>query len=288
MEQDEQKDPMTGSATPAASCACGTCGGVSAPSWTSYVYALGKIDPRFPSPSVEKEFAQVAGRSDTTGLTDRQTLHSVLSNRENRYLARQLCWLLTIQGMETYVLVPRDTVDFDALMASIRPASKPTDVDVVIGVRGGTAPPEMCNGMTLPLVRFDQLYSFDVDSLVKSIPRPKDGGSKETGAAAEEVFLKVMNMTENTGATDGHRALNYLAVRYPAIYSKTAEQFAHNCTLSSVEVHLSPLAGARRIMNVIFSYTNRSTDVTEKFVVRLDITEEFPFLVTKLSPYYDR
>jgi hypothetical protein len=32
----------------------------------------------------------------------------------------------------------------------------------------------------------------------------------------------------------------------------------------------------------------RSTDVTEKFLVRVDVTEEFPFLVTKLSPYYDR
>ena len=27
---------------------------------------------------------------------------------------------------------------------------------------------------------------------------------------------------------------------------------------------------------------------TEKFFVRCDVTEEFPFLVTKFSPYYDR
>ena len=31
-------------------------------------------------------------------------------------------------------------------------------------------------------------------------------------------------------------------------------------------------------------YTNRETDVTEKFFVRVDVTEEFPFLHTKLSP----
>ena len=30
------------------------------------------------------------------------------------------------------------------------------------------------------------------------------------------------------------------------------------------------------------------TDVIEKFFVRVDVTEEFPFLVTKMSPYYDR
>jgi hypothetical protein len=38
---------------------------------------------------------------------------------------------------------------------------------------------------------------------------------------------------------------------------------------------------------VIISYTNRQTDVTEKYLVRVDVTEEFPFLVTKLSPYYE-
>jgi Subtilase family/PatG C-terminal len=41
-------------------------------------------------------------------------------------------------------------------------------------------------------------------------------------------------------------------------------------------------------MDCIFSYTNRNTDYTEKYFVRGDVTEEFPFLVTKLSPYYDR
>jgi len=29
-------------------------------------------------------------------------------------------------------------------------------------------------------------------------------------------------------------------------------------------------------------------DVTEKYFVRVDVTEEFPFLVTRMSPYYDR
>jgi PatG C-terminal len=53
-------------------------------------------------------------------------------------------------------------------------------------------------------------------------------------------------------------------------------------------VRPSSLSGVRNIVDVIFSYTNRATDVTEKFFVRVDVTEEFPFLVTKLSPYYDR
>jgi hypothetical protein len=41
-------------------------------------------------------------------------------------------------------------------------------------------------------------------------------------------------------------------------------------------------------VQVIFTFTNRATDVDERYFVRVDVTEEFPFLVTKISPYYDR
>jgi PatG C-terminal len=61
-----------------------------------------------------------------------------------------------------------------------------------------------------------------------------------------------------------------------------------NASLTAVEVRPSPLSGVRRIVEVIFSFTNRQTEVTEKFFTRVDVTEEFPFLVTKMSPYYDR
>ena len=79
-----------------------------------------------------------------------------------------------------------------------------------------------------------------------------------------------------------------MAVRYPAIYARAAEAFAAGSSLSGVEVRASPLSGTRNIVDCIFSYTHRNTDYTEKYFVRCDVTEEFPFLVTKMSPYYDR
>jgi PatG Domain len=270
---------------------CPTCGsavGSNGTGTTSFVYALGRIEARCPNLACEKEFAQATGRADATGLTDREALHKVLSQRQNRYLVRQLCWVFTIEGLETYILVPRDPVDFDMLVEAVRPAPRPTDVDVVIGVRGPIAPPEMCNGLMVPIVVFDQIYSFDIDSLIKSIPRPKEIPAKEFAATAEELFMRIMQMADNAGATDEHRAPNYCAVRYPAIYAKAAEEFAQNSSSTAFEVRPSPLSGTRKIVEVIFSYTNRQTDVTEKFFVRVDVTEEFPFLVTKMSPYYDR
>ena len=254
----------------------------------SYVYALGRIEPRFPTLAAEKEFAQATGRAETAGLSDRQALQAVLSQRQNRYLARQLCWVLTIEGLETYLLAPRDPADLDLLVEAVRPTPRALDIDIVIGVRGPMASPEMCNGLMVPIVLFDQLYSFDVDTLIKSIPRPDKVSAKEFEPAAEELFQRIMQMADNAGATDEHRALNYLAVRYPAVYGTSAEAFARNCSLSAVEVRPSPLSGTRRIVEVIFGFTNRQTDVTEKFFCRCDVTEEFPFLVTKMSPYYDR
>jgi hypothetical protein len=41
-------------------------------------------------------------------------------------------------------------------------------------------------------------------------------------------------------------------------------------------------------VEVVFSFTNRKTDFTERFFLRVDVTEMYPFLVTKLSPYYSR
>ena len=133
------------------------------------------------------------------------------------------------------------------------------DIDVVIGMLGPIAPPEFCNGLMTPIVVFDQVYSFDRDALIKAIPRPEKITEKQFGAAAGEVFDRILQMTDNAGATDDHRALNYLAMRYPGIYAKAAEEFARDFSLSGVDVRPSPLSGTRRIVDCIFSYTNRNT-----------------------------
>nr|ACI04492.1 hypothetical protein [uncultured bacterium RM57] len=275
---------------------CATCGGAGATAGLSvndsatpsYVYAIGKVEARFLNLAAEKEFAQATGRTDTAGKTDQQAFHAVLSKRENRYLVRQMCWVLSIQGLDTYLLVPRDPADIELLVEAIRPAPSPNDIDVVIGMRGPIAPPTMCNGLMVPIILFGQMYSFDRVALIEAIPKPEKVAAAQFGPAADEVFSRIMQMTDNAGATDEHRALNYLAMRYPAIYGKAAEQFAQDCSLTGVDVRPAPMSSTRNTVDVIFSYTNRNTDFTDKYFVRVDVTEEFPFLTTKMSPYYGR
>lgn len=256
----------------------------------AYIYAIGQVQPRFPSLAVEKEFAQIVGRADTAGLTDREALQRVLADGTNRYIARRLCWVLLVENLETYVLMPRDPADLDLLVDAVRAHPGLDDLDVVVGQRGPTATPELCGGLAVPLVAFEHLWSFPREALLAAIPRPEsstaDNERFETIAA--ELFDRIMQLADNTGATDEHRAINYLAVRYPPIYARTVEAYDENTSLSSVEVRSSRLAGVRNIVDVIFAYTHRKTDVTERFFVRVDVTEEFPFLVSPLSSFYER
>jgi hypothetical protein len=276
------------------SCACGAPNGTCACSDSDqggrshpFVYALGRVQPRFPRLDLEKELAQATGRGETAGLTDRQAAYAVLSKRENRYIARSLCWVFAIEGLETYILSPRDPADLELLIEALRPTAHPGDVDIVVGVRGPIAPLDMCNGLMVPIVVFDQLYSFDRDTLVKAIPKPDKIAAQQFQTIAGELFDRLVQFADNAGATDAHRAANYVFVRHPGAYALVAERYSADCALSGIEVKASPLSGSRKIVDVIMIFTHRATDVTEKYALRVDVTGEYPFLFTKFRRCFE-
>ena len=260
----------------------GTCGLKSLP----YVYVLGQIEARFPNRSIEKEFVQIIERSKSANFEHQQAFYSVLSQPENRYLARKLSWILTMEGVPIYILLPTGPEDLNILLEAIRPPACPLDRQVVVGRKGPVAPPEMC-GLEVPMVLVDHLYSLEYNDFIKSI-RSESVTDEKFKAIARETFLRMMQLADNIGSTDKHRALNYLSVRYPAIYVKAAEELERNFLLTSVNAIFSRLSDNRKIVSVIQSFTNKETGAVEKYFVRVDLTEEFPFIVTKMAPYYDR
>ena len=260
----------------------GTCGLKSLP----YVYVLGQIEARFPNRSIEKGYVQILERSKSANFEHQQAFHSVLSQPENRYLARKLSWILTMEGVPIYILLPTGPEDLDILLDAIRPPACPLDRQVVVGRKGPVAPPEMC-GLEVPMVLVDHLYSLEYNDFIKSI-RSESVTDEKFKAIARETFLRMMQLADNIGSTDKHRALNYLSVRYPAIYVKAAEELERNFLLTSVNAIFSRLSDNRKIVSVIQSFTNKETGAVEKYFVRVDLTEEFPFIVTKMAPYYDR
>jgi len=289
--------------SPCPTCASGETMQNSGPA--SSVFAIGQVRMRFPTPSIEKEFAQVIASDggQTARLTDQTVLHNTI--RDNRYLANEVCWVLVIDSVETYMLVPRDHTVLDQLIEAVQPSERGLDTDVVIGTRGPMAPPEMCNGLVVPIVLVDRIYSFQKPELMQALTtasRSRESDSRESDSrprasemtddefrqSADELFERIQQLADNVGAEDEHRAVNYLAVRYPQIYTHTAEMNARDFSLTRVEVLPSRLSGTRKLVNVIFSYTNRRTDVQEKYRVRVDVTEKFPFLERGLSPYFER
>jgi hypothetical protein len=271
-----------------------------------FIYAIGTIQPRFPNIAIEKEYFQaIGGIDDTSGKTNQQTMIEVLSRPENRYLARQLCWVFSVRSVDTYILYPRDPSDIDSMINSLRSSPRPTDVDVLVGLRGPMSSPQLCNGLVVPTVMYDLVYSFDTDSLIKRIAnnftdeiraktdtkKSKEPDKKiqdQITKGAEELFYYVVQISENIGASDKHRALNYLIVRYPALYTLVTEMNKRESSLTGLQVLASPLSSTRKVMDAILSFTNRRTDVLEKYYVPVDVTDEFPFLVAKVAPYYDR
>ena len=148
----------------------------------TYVFGIGHVKAACPTLSIEKELAQATGRAETAGEPDQGAFYKVVSKPESRYLARQLCWVFTVQGIETYLLQPRDPRDVDRLVEAIRPRPSPMDIDVVIGLRGPIAPPEYCNGLMVPIVVFDQLYSFDREALDQRDSPPGQDGKDDRQA----------------------------------------------------------------------------------------------------------
>ncbi|MEO5734328.1 MAG: hypothetical protein ABIN96_16850 [Rubrivivax sp.] len=279
----------------AQACADGSCGTDAAEDGEAssaypFVYAIGNIEIRFPSLGVEKEFVQASGRADAAGLTDQQMLHSVLTLPQNRYLTRQLCWVMTIEGLDTYLLQPREAADFDLLLGAVRANPGRLDLDVVIGLRGPLAPPSLCNGLTVPIVGVSQIYSFDRDSFVKAVPVPEGIKAAAFSPAVRELFDRFLKVADNAGATDEHRAINYMATRYPAVFNLAADRMSAGFGLDAIETSSSRLSGARRMVNVNFVFVHRQTNVPERYSVRVDVTEEFPFLSSTLSPapYFER
>ncbi|AYL35505.1 hypothetical protein ACG2OD_28365 [Streptomyces sp. PDY-4] len=294
------EDPRPAPGEPAvtqASCGCG--GGTAASDEAGrasggdtdagYVYVLGRVHAVFPDLSVQHEFFQAASASGTADATDADALHRVLSDPENHYIARQMCYVLSVQGVDTYILEPADPAGLDDLVDALRPVTGRRDLAVAVGRLGPVAPPGTCQGLSVPLVRVEKIWAFDSKELIRAVDRPDDTSRKEFERTAGALLDRLLQLGDNAGTEPADRALNYLAVRDQEIYRKTHERYAEGYTLSAVEAGPSRLSsGSHIVITVVFSYTHRRTNVTEQWSARVGLAGLFPFRVTALQPYYAR
>jgi hypothetical protein len=258
----------------ASDCGCG-CQSKGAPGVDSspFVYAIGRIEPRPRSLAVEKELAQVAARGSPEHDAERG-FRVLLTQRECRYLVRNLQWVFRADGADRYTLAPADPADFELLIDSVREPAGGDEIDVVIGVN---APTTDAGTATPPVVVFEQIYSFDRASLVASL-----GTSIEAS-----VIDAVLALTGNAGTGPGHRAVNYLAVRHAGFYRLVGDQEAAGRVLAGVETVTVDADLDRDLVDVIIAFSPEEGGRVERFAARVDVTEAFPFLVTDFARHID-
>ncbi|MFD9035423.1 hypothetical protein ACFVZW_30435 [Streptomyces sp. NPDC059567] len=277
-----------------AGCGCATAsspdgGGGDGDTTVGYVYVLGRVHAVFPDASVQHEFFHVAGADGRTDDTDADAMYRVLSAPENRYIARQMCFVLAVQGVDTYILEPADPTDLDDLVEALRPVPDHRDLAVVVGRLGPIAPPGACQGLSVPVVRVEKIWAFDSKELMRAIERPDGTSRKEFERGAGALLDRLLQLSDNTGTDPAGRALNYLMVRSQAIYRTSSEKRDEGYVLSAVEASPSRLStGSQTVVTVVFSYTHRQTNVVEKCFVRVGLAGLFPFLVSPFQDYYDR
>jgi hypothetical protein len=253
----------------------------------NYIYALGNIRFQFPNKSLEKEFQQLIRLENTANQTDSHITYNVLKN--NKHIAREMCWIFTIETIDMYLIIPRDNQMLDELIESIRPRGEEEyNIDLIIGERGEIAPLEVCN-LAVPIVVVDKIYSFIRRELIKAIPKAKEVEEKSFRTISTDLFNRINQLADNSGASDEHRAINYLAVRYPEIYTHATHMTKDDYSLQGIEVISSRLSGiTQKLVNVIITYTHRKTMEIRKYYIRVDITGKYPFLHSPITQFIDR
>ncbi|MCB9758410.1 MAG: hypothetical protein H6739_01085 [Alphaproteobacteria bacterium] len=280
-------------------CACGGSGaGVApAPGFMGHVYAIGQLRFQFPNRSVTQEFNQASGRLQNV-MPDSWLPFAVLGQGRNVYLARDTCWVMQVPGpnpagrggdpaqpVDAYILKPRSIAELNEMVDAIQPRTGEIVYIAAIGSRGPVAPPEICNGLQLPVVVVNQLYGFTETDFVNGV----SGATGVSVSSVASTFNKLMSLSDNAGATPEHRAINYLMLRYPNIYT-IVDQLLNDGTgpysFSSITARKADVQGVREIVEVVMHFTQRVTQVRIQWSCKVDTTGQFPFMVAPLSPYY--
>jgi hypothetical protein len=257
-----------------------------------FVYAIGRLAPQFQSLDVEKEFAQLAAGVKGREASEHHRLKTVVEQEENLYLAHHICWVFTVQGIDSFAIVPRDNNDARQLIDAFVPASEEDVVNVLVGRTATTPPAWDWSSTGLRLISADQLLRFTLDEFVEALDKDYRGGGSEGSAdpdhraAMRELFFRLTRRVDNQGVTDTDRARNYVALRYPALYHATLKALSEGKALMGIEARPT-LSGARQLVSVRLVFRDRRTQIVERYSCMVDVTGEFCFLAAPLSPTWD-
>jgi hypothetical protein len=303
---------------------------------SKFIYVLGTVDIRFPDQSIAEELDGVARTSGIVLRPNeplRNYYYRLLSPQtidwrlKARHVARQVSWILKVEGQIAYYLSLRDLDDLPDLIECLKrpePGDHPQpehlqpeeddDRAPVAARRGrGQRRAEIDLGQrdqqgqahlhhedldlfvgTSSLLQVDgcpgvTVPVLDVDQLC-SFKKSEILGwcAVQPPHDAQTLFRMLVQSADNLGDEDRWRALNFLAVRYKNIYEKYAEMVTNGYKLESVKVMPSRLSREKHIVDPVFAFVNSGTGVVQKFFVRVDVSHLYPMIVNHLTEYFDR
>ncbi|CAE6963142.1 hypothetical protein ACOMICROBIO_LMKGKHOH_04023 [Vibrio sp. B1FIG11] len=274
------------------------------------VYVLGCISADWPDKSVENEFRSnikwiaehgidisqpdfcrkvepcsaalpLANHQPRNKDKDLECIRQVLKTRRCRYLARELDWYLEdIHGNRLYRLIPSEynmqqlinaLVDYDS--------TNPSAINALVV---GRASGQLGELDSVTVTKFRSMAAHDI---AKNLPKLHNSQSCRDLTHVIELYLSLAN---NNGATDEERALNYLLTYgydfYERMYRQRSDSSHQSIHLVSVDAR-SHYAGERTLVYVVFNFQDSKTSAVESWYSTVDVTDRFPFLVSKFEPY---
>jgi hypothetical protein len=249
-----------------------------------YAYAIGRLEVRFPSLGIEREYQQrERAMPDLREQPRNLRIRAVLE--KNPHLALRVAYVLLVGGSPVFALQPTSGALKDGFFKALSHSHEADHFCVVIGRVGSFTNPSVHGGLLLSQVSVDQLYAFSAaewaEGLSKVAQPVLDSRKMDVGhfhTVSQAIFRDVIAMPENIGVSDGHRALNYLLVQHPGMFLAAAERRNH--TLDRIETRVLQTVGGRRHVAVILHFLDRATGVPERLYCTVDVTEEWPFVAS--------
>jgi hypothetical protein len=258
-----------------------------APATDQFVYALGKIDVRFPSLGIEREFQQ---REMRLGEKSHGNRHHRIAQvlKANHHLATRICYVLSTSGVPAYILAPTGLHIREDMLEGVA-SSGAHHWCLVIGRRGPMSTLTQCGGVLAPIVACDQIFCFgmeewevSLEGMISQALEARQVSAESFRRTARDLFERFANSTENLGSADAHRGLNYLLVQHPGVFLAAAERVERHI-LDRIETREIQGMGARKLVAVIFTFLDRATGVPERLYCRVDVTEEWPFIADSMD-----
>ncbi|MCO7189560.1 MULTISPECIES: hypothetical protein [unclassified Pseudoalteromonas] len=237
------------------------------------IYAIGKIQPSFPTLNLEKQY-EAAAQSIKASPDDFHTVFNYQVKTDNQpqltyrpflYLAQQATWVLTINLIDTYVLTPDTPTQLDAL---INTTSQAQATYIVNGQMTGLDIPYYSDGTALPMVCVKHL----IDSADITVPTLTDGQ-----LASSQLPLPVLK--PNVGLSAKDRASNYFLSHFYQIVI-TNERTLLLQDVQAIHVQPSSAEPARHSFEFIMTSSERM-----RYACSIDVTNQYPFVSSRLSPF---